>query len=118
MKKIVMTGLALLSLLIGKILIPLVQVQTVNEYPVEFDKDLAKKGEILFKRYCYVCHDDTSSERKKSGPPLWGIYGRSIAYIENYKYSKAFKRKINDVVWTDETLDQFLYLPKNFVPGN
>ncbi len=73
--------------------------------------DLAK-GEKLFKR-CKTCHS-LEEGKKKVGPSLFGLFGRTAGSVEGYKYSKAMKE--SGIVWDEETLDAFLTKPKDLVP--
>lgn len=83
------------------------------------DEKQAKIGEMFFKMKCMVCHDHTSSERAKSGPPLWDVYGRGIGNQSEFNhYSIEFKKRMGSIIWTDETLNKFLYLPIRYIPGN
>jgi cytochrome c len=73
--------------------------------------DLAK-GEKLFKR-CKTCHS-LEEGKKKVGPSLFGLFGRTAGSVEGYKYSKAMKE--SGIVWDEETLDAYLTKPKDLVP--
>ena len=73
--------------------------------------DLAK-GEKLFKR-CKTCHS-LEEGKKKVGPSLFGLFGRTAGSVEGYKYSKAMKE--SGIVWDEETLDAFVTKPKDLVP--
>ncbi len=73
--------------------------------------DLAK-GEKLFKR-CKTCHS-LEEGKKKQGPHLAGLFGRTAGSVEGYKYSKAMKE--SGIVWDEENLDAYLTKPKDLVP--
>ncbi len=80
----------------------------------------AKKGEKVFKK-CKACHQIGEKAKNKVGPVLNGVVGRKIASIEDFKYSKAFKKKAEeeaDFVWTEENLSNYLTKPKKFIKGN
>lgn len=49
------------------------------------------------------------------GPNLGGIFGRSTGSAEGYSYSKANKDK--NIVWSEETLYEYLLNPKKYIPG-
>ena len=73
----------------------------------------ADKGAKVFKK-CKACHTLDEGGKKKAGPNLFGIFGRTAGTFEGYKFSKAFKA--SDVVWDEATLDEFLTKPKKFIP--
>ena len=72
------------------------------------------KGEKLFKR-CAACHS-LEAGKKKVGPSLAGVFGRTAGTVEGFKYSKAMMA--SEVVWDEETIDQYLEKPKTFIPKN
>ncbi|MGI9391307.1 MAG: c-type cytochrome [Boseongicola sp.] len=73
----------------------------------------AGSGERLF-RQCQACHklDDGANG---TGPHLFGIVGRQVASIAEYKYSDAMAATDGD--WSPEALDGFLANPKSYTPG-
>ncbi len=75
--------------------------------------DLAE-GEKVFKK-CKACHTVNSGGKKKVGPNLYGIVGRSVATSDGFKYSKALTDFGGE--WTIERLDAFLDKPKSTVKG-
>ena len=75
------------------------------------EADLAK-GKKIFKR-CKTCHS-LEEGKKKVGPSLFGLFGRTAGSVEGYKYSKAMKE--SGIVWDEETLDAFVTKPKDLVP--
>ncbi|CAJ0588720.1 unnamed protein product [Cylicocyclus nassatus] len=73
-----------------------------------------EKGKRLYKLRCLHCHTiNTTAE--KQGPTLNGIMGRTSGTLPGYTYSDANKNK--NVVWTRETMDEYLENPKKFMPG-
>ena len=74
----------------------------------------AARGQSLFKA-CAACHTSNDGGANKVGPNLWNVVGNSMAGAEGFKYSSAFRKM--DGTWDYETLNQFLFKPKSFVPG-
>ncbi|MEM7211102.1 MAG: cytochrome c family protein [Pseudomonadota bacterium] len=75
-----------------------------------------KKGEKVFKR-CKACHK-VEDGKNGVGPHLFGIVGRAVAGVEDYKYSKAMDAYgANGEVWDAERLDRYLTKPKKEVKG-
>jgi cytochrome c len=74
----------------------------------------AAKGEKVYKK-CKACHA-LEAGKKKVGPSLAGIFGRTAGSVEGFKYSKAMAG--SGIVWDDKTMDEFLTKPKKVVPKN
>jgi len=74
----------------------------------------ATKGEKLFVE-CASCH---SIERgvEGVGPSLFGLFQRKAGDVADYRYSPALKR--SGIVWTPQTLEDFVADPQKSVPGN
>jgi cytochrome c len=70
-------------------------------------------GKELFEKRCGGCH---ALDRDKEGPRLRGVYGRAAASMDSFQYSDALKK--SKIVWTDETLDQWLTDTEKLVPNN
>jgi cytochrome c len=73
-------------------------------------------GEKVFNK-CKICHNIGEGAKTKIGPELNGIVGRKAASIEGFNYSTGLK-ELSDkgLVWSDETLTQYLRNPKAFNP--
>ena len=65
-------------------------------------------------RKCKACHY-VDKEKNKTGPHLVNIIGRTAGTLEGYKYSKAMKA--SGIVWTEETLADYLRAPKKYIKG-
>jgi cytochrome c len=44
-----------------------------------------------------------------------GVYGRKAGSVPDYNYSAGVRA--STVIWTEETLDQWLTGPRAFIPG-
>ncbi|KAI3411920.1 hypothetical protein GPALN_001978 [Globodera pallida] len=73
-----------------------------------------EKGKKIFKSRCLQCHV-IESTATKTGPTLKGIWGRKSGSVPGYDYSAANKSK--GVVWSKETLFDYLLNPKKYIPG-
>lgn len=74
-------------------------------------------GEVVFKK-CAICHMVGEGAKTKAGPVLNGVLGRTAGTLEGYSFSKSMKDAgAGGLVWTPETLAEFLTKPKDFVKG-
>ena len=71
-------------------------------------------GEKIFKK-CSACHMVASDGKNKIGPNLWGVVGRKVASVPDYKYSKALAAYSKN--WTFEEVNGFLIKPQAHVRG-
>jgi cytochrome c len=74
----------------------------------------AARGEIRFQD-CAACHK-LDAGANNVGPSLHGIFARKAGELADFRYSPAMKR--SGIVWTPETLDQFITDPQAMVPAN
>jgi len=76
-----------------------------------------KKGKKVFKK-CKACHAVGEGAKAKVGPPLNNIIGRTAGTFEGFKYSTVMTAKGSEgLVWTDETLAEFVKGPKRYMKG-
>jgi cytochrome c len=71
-------------------------------------------GAKVFNR-CKVCHV-ADEAKNRVGPTLHGVFGRTAGTVEGFKYSDAMKE--SEIVWTEETIAEYISDPKAYVPGN
>lgn len=74
----------------------------------------AARGEVRFQD-CAACHK-LAPGANNVGPSLHGIFTRKAGELADFRYSPAMKR--SGIVWTPETLEQFIADPQAMVPGN
>lgn len=80
------------------------------------DGDTAKGATVFAK--CKACHT-LEAGKNRIGPSLQGVIGRTAGTVEGFNYSDGMKAAgAAGVVWSDDTLDKYLTMPKQFVPGN
>jgi cytochrome c len=74
-------------------------------------------GEAVFKK-CAVCHTVGENAKSKVGPVLNGVFGRTAGTLEGFNFSAAMKKAGEEgLVWTPETMTEFLAKPRDFVKG-
>ena len=71
-------------------------------------------GEKVFKK-CSACHVINKGGDNKIGPALYGVLGRNVAAIEDYKYSKAMSNYKKE--WTFEEMNGYLRKPQAYIKG-
>jgi cytochrome c len=90
-----------------------------NETPVDLQALLAaadpEKGKVLFLQ-CRACHSLESGGANKVGPNLHGVFGRKAGLAPGFAYSDAVSKA--NIVWSAETLNDWLARPSDFLPGN
>lgn len=81
--------------------------------PALADGDAAS-GQRVFNR-CKTCHV-LEGDQKRLGPSLECVLGRTSGTLEGFKYSPAMAGA--GIVWSHDTLAEYLKNPKALVPGN
>ncbi len=77
----------------------------------------AAAGATVFKK-CAACHAVGEGAKNKVGPELNLLIGRVAGTAPDFKYSKAMiDAGAGGLVWSAETLHEFLTKPKDFVKG-
>ena len=80
----------------------------------------AAKGERTFNQ-CKACHmiaseDETIVRGGRVGPNLYGIIGREMGSVEDFRYSDGLQAKAEaGEVWTEETLAEYTKDPNAFL---
>jgi cytochrome c len=69
-----------------------------------------------YAKVCGTCHSFGKGEAAKMGPNLYGIIGLKHAHMEGFSYSDAMKA-LADKIWTFDALNEFLFSPRNAIPG-
>ena len=91
---------------------------TATESSVDLSSLLAlgdvAHGAKVFKK-CAACHSIAEGGGNKIGPSLWGVLGRSVGSIPDYKYSKAMAAHSKN--WSFEEMNGFLIKPKGWIKG-
>tara|TARA_B100000700_G_C14674347_1_gene682370 strand:+ start:128 stop:673 length:546 start_codon:yes stop_codon:yes gene_type:complete len=71
-------------------------------------------GEKVFKK-CAACHVIEKGGANKIGPALYGVLGRKVAGIDDYKYSQALIDY--DKQWTFDEMNGYLRKPQAWIKG-
>jgi cytochrome c len=71
--------------------------------------------QVAYNNHCRTCHAIAPGDHRL-GPSLHGVVGRKAGSVEGFAYSPGFKT--TDLVWTKETLDQFIANPNAVFPGS
>jgi cytochrome c len=74
----------------------------------------AERGKARFQD-CAPCHK-LEAGANDVGPNLHGLFMRKAGELADFRYSPAMKR--SGIVWTPETLAQYIADPQAFVPTN
>src|SRR5690606_30579684 len=78
--------------------------------------DAARGEELFMANGCVACHGVSKGENSKVGPSLFGVVGRKAGTAPSLLGATENLKKYG-VVWSAETLDEFLADPSAKVPG-
>lgn len=91
-----------------------VTIQTAEPIDALLATASAEEGLRLAKT-CAACHTFDKGGANRVGPNLWGSFGAKKGHADGYSYSSALVERGG--VWTVDDLNQFLFKPKQFIPG-
>ncbi len=70
------------------------------------------QGKALYEARCFGCH---SVNANRIGPMHANVFGRKAGSVSGFEYSEALRK--SDIVWNEQTLNQWLTNPETMVPG-
>ena len=78
--------------------------------------DAISNGERQFARKCSVCHTLSPDGKRRAGPTLFGVFGRTAGTLAGYPYSRALLD--SDIVWNEDSINRlFADGPDVVTPG-
>src|SRR5690606_34425943 len=78
--------------------------------------DPERGKELVTTNACVTCHGVTKGDTSKVGPTLMGVLGRQAGTTKSLLGPSDGLKKYG-VIWTPQTLDEFLADPNAKVPG-
>jgi cytochrome c len=81
------------------------------------DPELVAQGETAF-RQCSACHQVGENASHRVGPILNDLFGRTAGSMDDFRYSAVMEEAGEEgLVWTPETLHDFLADPRGYLRG-
>jgi cytochrome c2 len=81
------------------------------------DETPVERGEAQFRK-CMACHNIGEGAANKIGPVLNDVLGRRAGTYPGFFYSEAMVDAGEDgLVWTVDSLNQWIAAPRKFLPG-
>jgi len=90
------------------------EVSETESITAIFASTSATDGAKVFKK-CAACHSIAEGGGNKIGPALWGVIGRKVGSLADYKYSKAMAG--HGKSWSFDEMNGFLIKPKDWIKG-
>jgi len=88
---------------------------TALPYRAMAEPSAAARGERMY-RACAPCHS-LEPNRNMTGPSLAEVWNRKSGSLASFpRYSPALKSA--GLIWTDDTLGEWIKDPQHFIPGN
>lgn len=88
---------------------------TATNENIEIDEaKLLRKGKILFLQ-CRACHTLEADGDHLVGPNLNALFDSQAGMKPDFAYSEEMSG--SNIKWNEDTLDQFLIKPSEYVPG-
>lgn len=66
---------------------------------------------------CRACHTIEKDGANRTGPNLYGIVGRTVAALDEFRYSSALQA-LGTSIWTYEMVDEWLANPQAMAKGS
>lgn len=66
---------------------------------------------------CKACHTIDKDGANKTGPNLYGLVGRTVAALDDFRYSSALEA-LGTSIWTYEMVDEWLANPQGMAKGS
>jgi cytochrome c len=89
---------------------------TPAAYADDVKGDAAKGKDLFLTNGCVACHGITREDTSKVGPSLFAVMGRKAGTSPSLLGASENLKKYG-VIWSAETLDEFLADPNAKVPG-